>query len=362
MPYAIIKVSTRPTLYEVINSETGVVHAKHTTLAKARSQVRLMHTFEKYGSGGGPELDRGDSDDELEERYGMHLTPSERAEYNDDSDYGCGPYSPGLQKKIAAQNARTVGGSDFYGGGGELHRSILLCPGTEGSIVLLGAGTIPKQDEIYLALSSESYKAKGARDPDVLGFRYDQDVSTERTAVYVGSDRIIIANRGTVPTDQSDLKADALIVAGQFDKSDRLKRSLKTVADVAAKYPGVRLEMTGHSLGGKVAQMIGLALPGVKVVTFNMGSSPLDIATSLKDKALCALTNSERCKRLKNQTHYSTGIDPISFASNFLHGSKHVSAEHVNVHGLSNFRPKGGRRRFTQQEKMDIWKNEGGWK
>ena len=44
MPYTIEKYKGA---YRVINSQTGKVHAYHTTLPKAEAQVRLMHSIEK---------------------------------------------------------------------------------------------------------------------------------------------------------------------------------------------------------------------------------------------------------------------------------------------------------------------------
>ena len=44
MPYKIIKNGIKS--YQVINSETGKIHAKHTSLQKAKSQIRLLSTFE----------------------------------------------------------------------------------------------------------------------------------------------------------------------------------------------------------------------------------------------------------------------------------------------------------------------------
>lgn len=43
MPYAIRK---RGSSYEVVNTETGRVHAKHTTKKKAEAQVRLLRGVE----------------------------------------------------------------------------------------------------------------------------------------------------------------------------------------------------------------------------------------------------------------------------------------------------------------------------
>ena len=42
MPYAIKKVGDG---YEVLNLDTGKVHAKHTSLARAKAQIRLLKTL-----------------------------------------------------------------------------------------------------------------------------------------------------------------------------------------------------------------------------------------------------------------------------------------------------------------------------
>lgn len=43
MPYSIRKTGSG---YQVVNRETGKVHAKHTSLRKARRQVRLLNAVE----------------------------------------------------------------------------------------------------------------------------------------------------------------------------------------------------------------------------------------------------------------------------------------------------------------------------
>jgi len=40
MPFQILKVGRA---YAVINAVTGQVHAKHTSLKKAKAQIRLLH-------------------------------------------------------------------------------------------------------------------------------------------------------------------------------------------------------------------------------------------------------------------------------------------------------------------------------
>ncbi len=46
MPYSIIKLPGK-NAYKVINRNTGLIHAHHTTLKRAQAQVRLLHTKEK---------------------------------------------------------------------------------------------------------------------------------------------------------------------------------------------------------------------------------------------------------------------------------------------------------------------------
>lgn len=44
MPYSIKKQGKH---FTVVNKDTGKVHAKHTTLDKAKAQIRLLHSLEK---------------------------------------------------------------------------------------------------------------------------------------------------------------------------------------------------------------------------------------------------------------------------------------------------------------------------
>lgn len=203
-------------------------------------------------------------------------------------------------------------------------------------------GKLNNQDDIYLELSKQAYIKKNDRSLDVDGYLYDKENSTERTAVYVNPEKesVIIAHRGTVKSSKSDLKQDALILAGLFDQSERLKNSYELVKNVMSKYPLYTISNTGHSLGFSIASEIGKKLPykHSKVVGFNIGASPVEIASRLKDKAYCTFSNSEHCKKLKNQTSYTTGIDPISLSGLINAGeTKLIKPKSFNVHSLSNF-------------------------
>lgn len=47
MPYEIIK-NKRANSYRVINSDTGIIHAMHSSLRNAEKQVRLLNMLENH--------------------------------------------------------------------------------------------------------------------------------------------------------------------------------------------------------------------------------------------------------------------------------------------------------------------------
>jgi hypothetical protein len=47
MPYVVKKIPGAKTRFKVVNTKTGYVHSKSTTLKKAQTQVRLLKQLEK---------------------------------------------------------------------------------------------------------------------------------------------------------------------------------------------------------------------------------------------------------------------------------------------------------------------------
>jgi hypothetical protein len=46
MPYLIRKLPGSHHLFQVVNSETGMIYSKHTSFSKAKAQLRLLHAKE----------------------------------------------------------------------------------------------------------------------------------------------------------------------------------------------------------------------------------------------------------------------------------------------------------------------------
>jgi hypothetical protein len=172
----------------------------------------------------------------------------------------------------------------------------------------------------------------------IEGYKIDEELSNDIGVVLERPDGTgILAYRGTDPTNPYDLTADALILLGynktegksipgsRFDNAETLYKS------ASEKYPFV--DITGHSLGGTLADYIGRKYDENATV-FNPGVSPVEVTEERKPKTLTRIYTTDT-------------FDLVSQMSN-LYGDE---VEHIIVkqsdprtsflgsHNLTNFLP-----------------------
>lgn len=84
-----------------------------------------------------------------------------------------------------------------------------------------------------------------------------------------------IVFRGTNPGNIRDIGNDIQIATGMG--LNRAKYGEQFARDIIKENPGYKVTVTGHSLGGTLAEKVATNLQGmgVKGVSFNAGSSPL---------------------------------------------------------------------------------------
>lgn len=130
-------------------------------------------------------------------------------------------------------------------------------------------------------LLNESYKGKNNTNANIDD-RYilDNDLSTDKTKVYVdkNTNDIAMVNRGT--SDFKDVMTDAKLLFGYNDK--RFNEPKEILNKIKQKYTDKNIDVIGHSLGAKIAETLGDD-PRVKnVITLNKPTTPKDLITQSK--------------------------------------------------------------------------------
>lgn len=121
----------------------------------------------------------------------------------------------------------------------------------------------------------------------LTNFSYDTKLSDNDTAVWVNrrNKEVITSYRGTELTNFGDLSADASIIKGDFNLHARYMNAFSKQDSVLKKYKKYRHIVTGHSLGGTIANTLAKSY-GTKIAeshSFNPGSGVREIFEQSSD-------------------------------------------------------------------------------
>lgn len=162
-------------------------------------------------------------------------------------------------------------------------------------------------EQEYAQLSQAAYDKK-RKNYDFA--KYLAEDSTPETAVYKHKNgKVIVASRGTtlgqgIGTAVKDLSTDFLVGLGLSHLSNRNTDLTKHIDKLSKKYGKKALELTGHSLGGTLANNVAKA-KGLASKVFNRGSSPAEMLQK-------QLLKPHRKKHPKKNLHYSVEGDIVS--------------------------------------------------
>jgi len=187
-------------------------------------------------------------------------------------------------------------------------------------------------DEELQRLSAAAYAAK----PTVpKGISYVPSLSSYEAKVFVkpGAKEVVIAYAGTRPWRPADLGTDIQLARGKLSSTARFKRSQDTLAAVRRALPGYRVTVTGHSLGGSIAEQ--LAAPNAEAVSFNPGRRIDKPLQRLKSKLQGRLRNDDDSRY--NSRAYISRYDYVS-AERYLNRDSGRSRYYTNSTYMQPFR------------------------
>ena len=156
---------------------------------------------------------------------------------------------------------------------------------------------IPQEyNEIYAKIAGESYKPINER-TDIDNYKYIIDESTDELSVFESDKDYTIGIRGTSKENiLPHTYQDIIVASGSFGSMipDKYGLNLQSIQDKIDKLKKNKpVSLSGHSLGGTKASLLGVTNEDIQVYTYNKG----DVLPFLSDRDKCSITG---CRNIKN--------------------------------------------------------------
>lgn len=214
---------------------------------------------------------------------------------------------------------------------------------------MIGGLQTTDQKRFYARMSRIPYRGdRLLRRAQLNDWRQDEKLSTPDVSVLVNpkTKEVVTSFVGTRIDNKTqkwrDLRSDAGILFGTSRAGKRTAEAEKVALEVAEKYAGFDHTLTGHSLGGRIAENVSKET-GIDSVALNPGGSP---AQWLTDKIASKIGADEDAERILYHV-------PGDIISKFSHADHLVSPTGSSKHALSNFgagRRQRGRGRLTRRQ------------
>lgn len=194
-------------------------------------------------------------------------------------------------------------------------------------------------------------------------YKYDPTLSTREHAVFTNptEHKSVIAYRGTDFSDKrrwyKDVFSDLMIATGTQGLDPRNRRSVRAYDHVKKSLPGYDVSVTGHSLGGSIANYVTNHRKSVNsAIAFSRGTGPSEILRKKSNKVLDASNRADPISmfaRMQNKLQGKNQIVSKTKLGNGVSGKiGHQIEQTLPTNRLSVMYPStdtGMKNRLTQQ-------------
>lgn len=202
----------------------------------------------------------------------------------------------------------------------------------------VGGASDQKPEElykVYAGLSKNVYKLEDISSTNDSGYDIDYDLSDGDRVVYMKNNKVVIAFRGTNPTNLTDLGTDVVLALGLQALTKRFEKSVEMTNKAISKYGFENVSLTGHSLGGAQALFVGY-FTHLKTVAFNPGAFVVQSLVGATSNAIDGITGKDTGDNLHI---FTSGADPLSVFSH-LQNAHHYQFKAKSLwaqHAIDNF-------------------------
>ena len=185
---------------------------------------------------------------------------------------------------------------------------------------------LDKNLDIVQDAGTLSAKVYSDRPADMNGWKQTAQASADNGfhAKALEKDGVVmVVFRGS--DDMGDLRVDHQMLSGKLP--DQFQNAVDFMEQVKAQNPNKKIVVTGHSLGGSLAELVACKEKDTTAITFNS----FGIDSIVKDKAPTEFRDN------KNIYNYIIEGDPVSNSSKHVGLTTRLPKTAINNHSIANY-------------------------
>ena len=202
-----------------------------------------------------------------------------------------------------------------------------------------------ERHERYKLYAQNSYELKTRLPQDIFPYGFQQNPKTGFFGyALIEKDRVVVIFRGTNNLISPDTKNDFSMVLNKIP--EQLTDALNFFDDIKTKFPNKKIDVTGHSLGGSLAQYVAIMRNVNEAVCF----CPVGIGSSMENylSKYGSKTSPSKIINYNNPNDiWTKSFRNRLFGTNY---SIEASDKDGDMHSLENMKPLSERKKMQKNK------------